>query len=443
MQRVPSLSISRLLRNLSTVQRLADGVSVHRSGCHVFLGFWIFLVGIGAALATAEEPATAVKTAKPGPQWDLNLLSKPPKTYPAAEPTAKDVTSIFYEGLSWRGQPTRVFAYYGIPAVPQGTKVPGIVLVHGGGGTAFDAWVRLWNSRGYAAIAMDTCGCLPIGTYGNWKRHDAGGPSGWDASFDQIGEPLTDQWTYHAIADIALAHSLLRSFPQVDPDRIGITGISWGGYLTCIASGVDSRFRFAVPVYGCGFLGDNSIWVSAFQKMGAEKAARWLGWWDPSVWLRHTTMPMLWVTGTNDVYPMDSLQKSYRLPRAPHTLCVRIRMPHGHNGPGENPAEILAFADEQFGRGQPMSKIVAQGRDGRQVWAQFEASTPIQRAELNYTCEAGRWSDRKWETIPAAIDPNAHKVTAQLPEGVTVYYLNLIDQRDLLVSTEHQEIANK
>ena len=32
------------------------------------------------------------------------------------------------------------------------------VLVHGGGGTAFDAWVRLWNDRGYAAIAMDLAG---------------------------------------------------------------------------------------------------------------------------------------------------------------------------------------------------------------------------------------------------------------------------------------------
>ena len=34
-------------------------------------------------------------------------------------------------------------------------------LVHGGGGTAFADWVKLWNSRGYAAIAMDNCGSIP------------------------------------------------------------------------------------------------------------------------------------------------------------------------------------------------------------------------------------------------------------------------------------------
>jgi dienelactone hydrolase len=377
----------------------------------------------------------------PAPHWDLNALANAPKTYPASEPTAKDVTAIFYEGLPWQKKPTRVFAYYGIPKTPQGTKVPGIVLVHGGGGTAFDVWVRLWNSRGYAAIAMDTCGCVPIGTYSHWKRHDAGGPPGWDASFDQTGEPIEDQWTYHAIADVMLANSLLRSFPQVDPERIGVTGISWGGYLTCIVAGVDSRFRFAVPVYGCGFLGDNSTWLPSFKKMGPEKAGRWLGWWDPSVWLPHAKMPMLWVTGTNDfAYPMDSLQKSYRLTQGSHTLCLRVRMPHGHGGAGENPAEILAFAENQVAHGQPLAKIVAQGRDGQQAWATFEAVSPIQRAELTYTCQTGKWQDRKWETAPATIDAAAHKIVARLPQGVKVYYFNLIDQRNLIVSTEHEEV---
>ena len=51
-------------------------------------------------------------------------------------------------------------------------------------------------------------------------------------------------------------------------------------------------------------------------------------------------MPILWVNGTNDfAYPMDSWQKSYRLPASPRTLCLRIRMPHGHGPVGENPEE--------------------------------------------------------------------------------------------------------
>jgi hypothetical protein len=115
-------------------------------------------------------------------------------------------------------------------------------------------------------------------------------------------------------------------------------------------------------------------------------------------------------------------------------------MPHGHGGPGENPAEILAFAESQLRGGQPLAKFTGQGRDGKQVWVSFEAAVPIQRAELNYTCQSGRWQDRKWETVGAEINPTAHKATARLPQGVKVYYFNLVDRRNLVVSSEHDEV---
>lgn len=60
-------------------------------------------------------------------------------------------------------------------------------------------------------------------------------------------------WTYHAVAAILRGHSLLISCAEVDAERIGITGTSWGGYLTCITAGVDSALKAAVPVYGCGY----------------------------------------------------------------------------------------------------------------------------------------------------------------------------------------------
>jgi dienelactone hydrolase len=402
----------------------------------------LLILAVGMRLtASAQEgeqrgPAPAVAE----PRWDMHILGKTPKTYPADKPVAKDVTAVFFEGLPWRKRPTRVFAYYGVPKAAAGERVPGMVLVHGGGGTAFDAWVRLWNDRGYAAIAMDTCGCVPIGSYGKWQRHDFGGPPGW-GGFAQIDEPIEDQWTYHAIADVILAHSLLRSLPGVDPERIGVTGISWGGYLTCIVSGVDDRFRFAVPVYGCGFLGDNSAWLGEFEKMGTEKASRWLRWWDPSVWLRRNQMPTLWVTGTNDfAYPMDSLQKSYRTARGPRVLCVRIRMPHGHGGAGENPAEIRAFADSQLRGAALLARITGQGRENDQAWVSYDSAVPVRQAELNYTLQTGRWQDRLWQSVAAELDPHAKKALARLPQGVKVYYFNLIDERDLVVSSEHIEI---
>ena len=112
-------------------------------------------------------------------------------------------------------------------------------------------------------------------------------------------------------------------------------------------------------------------------------------------------------------------------------------MPHGHNGPGENPAEIQAFADHIL-KGRPaLARITAQRRD----WATYESAAPIVKAELNFTKATGNWKERKWETLPATLDAAQHKVTAALPAGVTVHYFNLIDEHGLVISTEHLETA--
>ena len=373
-------------------------------------------------------------------RWDMDALSAVPRVWADPNRSVEGVEAIFYEGLPWKGAPTRVFAYYGLPEAGPGEKVPAMVLVHGGGGSAFIPWVKLWVGRGYAAIAMDTCGCISSGGYANHPRHEHGGPGGW-GGFDQLDRPVEDQWTYHAVADAILGHSLIRSLPEVDAERTGVTGISWGGYLTCIVAGVDHRFKFAAPVYGCGFLGDNSVWLDTFEKLGREKAGLWLGQWDPSQYLPQAQMPMLWVTGTNDfAYPMDSLQKSYRLPSAPRTLCLRVRMKHAHGGPGENPEEIRAMADAILKDGVPLAHVTSTGRHGRNVWVTFESRVPIVKAELNYTTDTGKWQERSWQTVPATLDADAGKASAILPEDVTVYHFNLIDGRDLVVSSEHEEM---
>jgi dienelactone hydrolase len=372
--------------------------------------------------------------------WNMDELSKTPSIYPAPGFEEPGVKAFFYDGLPWKGNPTRNFAWYGVPDHKPGEKLPAMVLVHGGGGTAFAEWVRLWTSRGYAAIAMDNCGSVPGGEHANRPRHPFGGPPGW-GGFDQLDQPITDQWSYHAVADVILANTLLRSFPEIDSDRIGITGISWGGYLTCITAGVDPRFKFAVPVYGCGFLGENSTWLPAFQEMGPEKSHKWLSRWDPPVYLKDADMPMLWVTGTNDfAYYMNSLQKTYRLPKGKVSLCIRIRMPHGHGGAGENPEEIHAFANSFLKSGPPLATVSKISLQNTQARATFTVQTPITQGELVFTKDKGLWPDRFWQSIPADIDSKSQTVSASLPDGTTVFYFNLTDTRNLIVSTEHEEL---
>ncbi len=371
--------------------------------------------------------------------WDLSALEAPPPSQPSAAHDAGGVKAIFYDGLPWKGRPTKVFAYYGIPPVKEGEKVPAMVLVHGGGGSAFIPWVKLWMDRGYAAISMDTCGAVSGGGNNNHARHENGGPPGW-GGFQQVDEALEDQWPYHAVADVILAHSWIRSRPEVDAARTGITGISWGGYLTSITAGVDHRFRFAAPVYGCGFITTNSTWLPAFAAMGPEKAGKWRGNWDPAVYLPDARMPVLWVTGTNDfAYPLDSLQLSYRAVKGPHFLAVRPRMPHGHGGAGENPEEILAMADAYLKGGPAMPQVAAGKREGRKVSAVFTSPVEVVSATLHHTREGGAWHRRKWEEMPAAISGDT--ITAEIPEGTRAYYLNIADARGRVASGDHEELG--
>lgn len=400
-------------------------------------------------MATAEEQARATEAANrvvlpptdpTGPMWDLQRFSAAPQTFAAAGFDSGDerITPLFFAGPPYEGQPTQVFAWLGVPRLEPGQKVPGMVLVHGGGGTAFASWVKLWVDRGYAAIAMDTCGAVPKGVYGKWERGPQGGPPGW-GGWGQLDAPREDQWTFHAVASALLAHSLLRAQPQVDADRIGVTGISWGGYLTSIIAGVDPRYKFACPVYGCGFTLDHNF-AGSVMAQGKERGERWMRWWDPSAYLGQAKLPMLWVTGTNDfAYTFPALQKSYLLPTGPRTLAIRIRMPHGHGPAGEGPEEIHVFADSVLQGGAPLPRFTGQGREGSSAWASFEAQVELDRAELTFTKATGPWKDRLWEAAPAEMKDG--KLTAVLPEGTTVYYFNLFDKRDCVVSTEHVELV--
>ena len=238
-----------------------------------------------------------------------------------------DIQSILFQNEPYLGMTTEVFAYLGVPD-STARPSPGIVCVHGGGGQAFKQWVEMWVGRGYAAIAMDLSGRDADG-----NRLPNGGPEQDHAAKFSSSLEWKDLWTYHAVAAVIRANNILRGLPAVDPDRIGITGISWGGYLTCIVAGVDSRFACGVPVYGCGYLQHNGAegWLKIFADMTPEQRRDWNDRCDPSVYLGRAALPMLFVSRTNDFsYPLDILKMSAALPKGPVALCVRVEMDHGH-----------------------------------------------------------------------------------------------------------------
>ncbi|MFT7173600.1 MAG: cephalosporin-C deacetylase-like acetyl esterase, partial [Paracoccaceae bacterium] len=181
-----------------------EAVAVH-SGVIKFVNVILLLLS-GLPVHAAEPLPLPAST-----PWDVEALSKPPTHEWLQEDSP--VKSLTYRGLPYKGKPTSVFAYYASPTsfgikADKSGKFPTLVLIHGGGGKAFSQWVELWAKRGYAAIAMDHSGRGPDG-----KRLPDGGPEqGHEQKFATIDEPHENQWSYHAVANVLLAHSLVRSF---------------------------------------------------------------------------------------------------------------------------------------------------------------------------------------------------------------------------------------
>ncbi len=347
--------------------------------------------------------------------WDLEALRQAPAVVWGERSGPQ--RALQYDG---------VFAYY---AVPEGRRerVPAIVLVHGGGGRAFPQWATMWAQRGYAALAMDLSRCGP-------GMSDRG-------AFYAVAEGVEESWVHPAVAAVIRGVSFLRAQPEVDGERVGITGISWGGYLTCIVAGLDDRLRVAMPVYGCGFLHENSVWKPMLDGMPAALRARWVSAFEPSMYLGRAAMPMLWISGTNDAnYPLDSLGRSYRLPSGPRVLRITVNMPHGHAA-GWEPVELCAFADQHLRGGTPLPQVGPVERDGAGlVRARLQSEVPVVGAALHHTADGIAWPHRRWQTVAAAVGDGF--VEARLPgERPLAHFMTVTDLRGLVVSTDFEVAA--
>ncbi|MEO6875412.1 MAG: dienelactone hydrolase family protein [Opitutaceae bacterium] len=369
----------------------------------------------------------------PGANWDLTRLLA--ETSYQVLATDGAIRSVVFPGEPYHGRPTDVFAYVGIPPRATG-PVPGMICVHGGLGAAFRSWVELWVRRGYAAIAVDLNACgadrVPLAQ---------GGPALNDGVIFDPTAAWTNRWAYHAVAAVIRSHTILRCMPGVDPNRIGITGVSWGGYLTCIVAGLDPRLACAIPVYGCGFLQSNSAadWMKRFAAMTPAQRQDWHEHCDPSRYLSSAGLPILFVSGVDDfAFPLDSVQRTYALPQSSVAFCIRVGMAHSQEA-GIAPDEIHLFADQQLRGGEPLPTFGPSRFHDRQLQAGFTSRRPLKTVSLLCTSDRGRWQDRKWRTLPALVKNG--EIGAEVPPGVTACFLGLEDDRGAYASSPHLALA--
>ena len=163
---------------------------------------------------------------------------------------------IAYEKLRFTsereaGGKVRVFAIRGAPL--EGSRLPGILHIHGGGQTASLDWVRYWAKRGYVCVTFDY-----TGPWAGRKEFTDWGPikqgNLTDAQGGMMFRPTARASSFfHWALAARRALTLLSYHPKVDRDRLGIFGVSVGGTLSWLVAGTDQRVKTSVPIYGCGY----------------------------------------------------------------------------------------------------------------------------------------------------------------------------------------------
>ncbi|MDF7808789.1 Ig-like domain-containing protein [Pontiellaceae bacterium B12219] len=361
-----------------------------------------------------------------------------------------EVVPVFIDGEDYLGNPTRFYAYVGLPEeAGSSNQVPAIIIVHGGGGTAYSSYVETWNSYGYAAISIategqtdDTATAEDIAAgnnVGNWYKHEAAGPSRNGIYGDSGVSPITDQFMYHAVADAVLANSLLRSLPEVDENRVGIMGASWGGVITSTTIGIDDRLAYAIPIYGCGHLYDqDNHWGRALVDNEVYKTI-----WDPMVRMQYATLPTLWYSWPSDIhFGLDSQAKTYAASPAVHMVSSIPGL--GHNYATFESETAKAYADSIVFEGTPWCVQESVSAAGNRVSVTFQSTKTLDSATLISTTDSGLQSERIWTATPAALVDDGdgrYVTTAALPENTTAWFMN-VSYGNAVATSDYQDLEN-
>ena len=243
-----------------------------------------------------------------------------------------------------------------------------------------------------------------------------------NAAFTDAGRPVEQQWVYHALASVIASASFIGSFPAVDETKIGITGVSYGSFLACLAAAYDDRYSFAVPVYGALSNARSLNEFGTYLQNGGGKA---IGLWDDESVLHGNRTPFLFVGSIDDVFfAPDAIVRTAAECRYAQ-IAFLPHFTHGHYQ-GAAAEEVFAFADEIFFRKDALLRVKGKPSSGV-LTLELPAHAEAVRAEAYYTYEDALQSSTLWLSAPAEIVGN--NVVYNLDADVKHCYVRVQDGR--------------
>ena len=373
-----------------------------------------------------------------------------------------------------------IFAVIATPKSPG--KHPGMLVVHGGGGSAEVDKAMAWAQRGYVAVAPDLPGIaepkkLTV-SKGKWSALKYG-ENRWVATPDASESVLFD-----AVLSAMKSLYLLRAQPTVDTQRIGVVGVSWGGYMTTMVCGLaGDQVKAGFALYGCGFfdLGSQSspanptynpaLPRTSLARLSPEERTRWLNCLDAGRRAPGMKAAYYLAAATNDFFgwpraaqaTLDAIpgEKNHLFaPNANH----KIPVPGGDIASTEKPdpnfvptafqpyptpkgqkanwmsMEVPYFDYYLKGIGKPFPKVkVVPGQDPQVARFSVTAPHPLIQVEVYWAKAAPEFltgddiKKREWLALPATKTGEGYQ--AQLPPEAGDWFALVSDDRPVTVSS--------
>ncbi|MHB8509139.1 MAG: S9 family peptidase, partial [Candidatus Dormibacteria bacterium] len=177
------------------------------------------------------------------------------------------------------------------PGSKPSTTTPGILQVHGGPaamyGHSFFSEFQVLAAQGYAIIF-----CNPRGSTGYGRAFSSAVNGDWGGK----------DW-----ADISAALDAALAVGGIDPERLGVAGGSYGGYMTLWAIGHTQRFKAAVAMRSVAnlvsFFGNSDIGWWMVDEMGGLpwEGMEILEERSPSTYLTEMRTPLLLLHSESDL----------------------------------------------------------------------------------------------------------------------------------------------
>ncbi len=294
----------------------------------------------GPAAATLAAPA-------PDPAAGASGLTQLSHINDGLKPIWGDVAS-----LTWNNDSFQIQGWLLLPAnYDPAKKYPLIVEVHGGPASDIDS---RWNGGGggFSATAYSARGYFvlmpnPRGSYGQGE------------AFTQANRK---DFGYGDLRDIlAGVDTVIAKYP-VDPNRVGITGWSYGGFMTMFAVTQTHRFRAAVAGAGISdwlsYYGENSIdqWMIPYFGASVYDDPQMYAKSSAISFIKNVATPTLAVVGDRDgECPAPQSFEFWHALRDLHVPAQLVVYPnegHGFSDPAHR-QDVQQRAMEWFARYMP------------------------------------------------------------------------------------------